>query len=139
MHLSDKVISNEDHISLDISPKSPSGSSDRRKKTQLKSVDSGSKLSTISKGIGDDHSVSSERPSHLASPMQHYVVPTSHRPFAHPSEDEFVELTKVLEMLDFKTQILISLIITFTKSEFYNDKEYKILKDFQLILPIAIN
>ena len=57
----------------------------------------------------------------------------------YPSEDEILELTKALEEIDSKSQILLNLIFSFTKSEFYNDKEYKILKDFQLILSPAIN
>ena len=28
----------------------------------------------------------------VATPMEHYPVPTTHRPFAHPSEDEFTHL-----------------------------------------------
>ena len=28
----------------------------------------------------------------VATPMEHYAVPTTHRPFAHPSEDEFTHL-----------------------------------------------
>jgi len=57
----------------------------------------------------------------------------------YPSEDEVLKLTKILEEIDSKSHILLSLIHTFIKSEFYNDKEYQILKDFQLILPLTIN
>ena len=28
----------------------------------------------------------------VATPMEHYPVPTTHRPFAHPSEDDFTSL-----------------------------------------------
>ena len=57
----------------------------------------------------------------------------------YPSEDDVLKLTKILEEIDLKSQILLHLIHTFIKSEFYNDKEYQILKDFQLILPSTIN